>query len=47
MRKYRDELLNSFFRRAYKEQQFDILADEVRKSLNMELLYKMIEEGLS
>lgn len=37
----------NFDRRAYKEQQFDILADEVRKSLNMELLYKMIEEGLS
>lgn len=34
-------------RRTYKERQFDILADEVRKSLNMELLYKIIEEGLS
>ena len=37
----------NFDRRTYKEQQFDILADEVRKSLNMELLYKIIEEGLS
>ncbi|MBQ9383767.1 MAG: cobyric acid synthase [Ruminiclostridium sp.] len=29
-------------RSAYKERQFDILADEVRKSLDMELIYKMI-----
>ncbi len=34
-------------RKTYKERQFDILADEVRKSLNMELLYKIVEEGLS
>lgn len=30
-------------RRAYKERQFDILADEVRKSLDMELIYKILE----
>ncbi len=36
-----------FDRRTYKERQFDILAAEVRKSLNMELLYKIVEEGLS
>ncbi len=29
-------------RRAYKEKQFDILADEVRKNLDMELIYKII-----
>lgn len=34
-------------RNVYKERQFDILAAEVRKNLNMELLYKIIEEGLS
>ena len=32
-------------RTAYKEEQFDIAADEVRKSLDMELLYKIIFEG--
>ena len=29
-------------RRAYKEKQFDILADEVRKNLDMELIYRII-----
>ena len=29
-------------RRAYKERQFDILSDEVRKSLDMELIYRIL-----
>lgn len=29
-------------RHAYKEQQFDILAEEVRKNINMELIYRII-----
>lgn len=33
-------------RRAYKEMQYDILAYEVRNSLDMELVYKILEEGL-
>ena len=33
-------------RRAYKEEQYDILADEVRKSLNMDLIYKILREGI-
>ncbi len=32
-------------RRAYKERQFDILADEVRKALDMELIYDIINGG--
>ena len=32
-------------RRAYKEMQYDILADGVRKSLDMELIYKIINQG--
>lgn len=31
-------------RRAYKEKQFDILADEVRKNLDMELIYKILDQ---
>ena len=30
-------------RTAYKEKQFDILADEVRKNLDMDLIYKIID----
>ncbi|MBP1559917.1 MAG: cobyric acid synthase [Oscillospiraceae bacterium] len=33
-------------RRVYKEMQFDILADGVRKSLDMELVYRILEEGI-
>ena len=31
-------------RRAYKEKQFDILADEVRKALDMELIYRILDQ---
>lgn len=31
---------------AYREEQFDILADELRKSLDMELIYKILQEGM-
>ncbi|MGN0587779.1 MAG: cobyric acid synthase [Oscillospiraceae bacterium] len=33
-------------RKAYKEMQYDILADGVRNSLDMELVYRILEEGV-
>jgi adenosylcobyric acid synthase len=33
-------------REAYKQSQYDILADSVRKNLDMELIYKIIREGI-
>ena len=33
-------------RRIYRQQQFDIMADAVRESLDMKLIYKIIEEGV-
>lgn len=33
-------------RKSYKEQQYDLLADEVRKNIDMELLYKILNEGI-
>ena len=33
-------------RKIYKEQQYDILADEVRKNIDTELLYKILNEGI-
>lgn len=33
-------------RRAYKQAQYDLLADSVRESLDMELVYKIIREGI-
>lgn len=33
-------------RKAYKEKQFDILADEVRRNIDMELVYKFLENGM-
>lgn len=33
-------------RRAYKEMQYDILADGVRNSLDMKMIYKIIDKGL-
>ena len=33
-------------RKIYKEQQYDLLADEVRKNIDMELLYKILNEGI-
>lgn len=33
-------------RREYREEQLDILADSVRKALDMEYIYRIIEEGV-
>ncbi|MGN0577068.1 MAG: cobyric acid synthase [Ruminiclostridium sp.] len=33
-------------RKAYKEMQYNKLADEVRKNINMELVYRILEEGI-
>ncbi len=33
-------------RKAYKERQYDQLADEVRKNIDMELVYKILNEGI-
>lgn len=33
-------------RKAYKEQQYDLLAGEVRKNIDMELVYKILDEGI-
>ena len=38
--------LTGIDRKAYKEQQYDILADEVRKNIDMDFVYKIIEEGV-
>lgn len=37
---------NAIDRKSYKQTQYDILADEVRKNINMNLIYKILEEGL-
>ena len=31
---------------AYKERQYDLLAEGIRRSLDMDLVYRIIEEGL-
>lgn len=36
----------SLDRQSYKEIQYNLLADEVRKSIDMKLVYKIIEEGI-
>lgn len=33
-------------RKAYKERQYDILADEVRQNIDMDFVYKILEEGI-
>ena len=33
-------------RKAYKEMQFDILAKNVRENIDMELIYKILEQGI-
>lgn len=33
-------------RKAYKDSQFDILADEIRKNIDIEKIYRIIEEGI-
>lgn len=36
----------TFDRAAYKERQYDLLADALRQSLDMELIYRILEEGI-
>ena len=36
----------SIGRKAYKEMQYNLLADEVRKNIDMNMVYKIIEEGV-
>ena len=38
--------LSSFDYASYKEEQYNKLADAVRENLNMELIYKILEEGV-
>ena len=46
-RKGMDEsALTTFDYRAYKEQQYDLLADAVRKNLDMDMIYRILEEGV-
>lgn len=33
-------------RQAYRDMQFDLLADAVRESMDMQLIYRILEEGL-
>ena len=33
-------------RNAYKERQYDLLAEGVRRSIDTELLYRIVEEGV-
>ena len=40
-----DEANNSFDYHAFKEQQYDLLADHVRKQLNMDLLYQILQDN--
>ena len=38
--------LSVFDYKAYKESQFDILADGIRKNLDMDMIYRILEEGV-
>ena len=38
--------LGAFSLQAYKERQYDLLADSVRESLDMELIYRILREGI-
>jgi len=31
---------------AYKQQQYDLLADGVRRNLDMDMIYRILEEGI-
>jgi adenosylcobyric acid synthase len=39
--------LTTFDYKAYKERQYDLLADAVRANLNMDLIYRILEEGVT
>ncbi len=38
--------LSVFDYAAYKEKQYDLLADGVRNNLDMKMIYKILEEGV-
>lgn len=38
--------IGSIDMRAYKEQQYDVLADVIRQNMDMDLVYRIVEEGL-
>ena len=40
------DAIKAFDMEAYKERQYDILADAVRKHMDMEAVYRIIEEGI-
>ena len=40
------EALGTFDRKAYKEQQYDILADALREHLDIKRIYEIMEEGI-
>ncbi|EKC56886.1 hypothetical protein LEA_14615 [human gut metagenome] len=37
----------AFDRAAYKERQYDLLADALRQSLDMKLIYRILQEGVT
>ncbi len=41
-----DEAVHAFDLAAYKERQYDLLADAVRQNMDMEAVYRILEEGL-
>ena len=41
------DTLHTFDYSAYKEQQYDLLADAVRKNLDMDMIYRIVKEGAS
>ena len=41
-----EDALSSFDYAAYKEQQYDMLADAVRKNMDMEMIYRILEGGI-
>lgn len=41
------ERLSTFDSKAYKEQQYDLLADALRKSLDMKYIYEVLDKGLT
>ena len=43
---YSDDNIFSFDMKAYKQRQYDILADAVRNSFNMDRIYEIIDKGV-
>ncbi len=42
-----EDELTAFDYAAYKERQYDLLADAVRSNLDMDLIYRILKEGVS